>query len=117
MQISELARAAQLTTRQLRHYEREGLIAPDRGTNGYRTYSLQAVALARRIGLLVDLGFTTAEIRGFLDRIEEPSKDRADLAERKRRLARIDAALADLRQKRAELIALLVAEEPLGVEE
>ncbi|WP_374571465.1 MerR family DNA-binding transcriptional regulator [Phenylobacterium sp. J426] len=38
MQISELARRAQLTTRQVRHYEREGLITGRRGDNGYRDY-------------------------------------------------------------------------------
>ncbi|CAN7654086.1 MerR family transcriptional regulator [Phenylobacterium sp. LjRoot225] len=112
MQISELARNAQLTTRQVRHYEREGLIKPSRGANSYRDYPPSAVALARRIGLLVDLGFTTGEVRAFIDRIEEPAKDDPDLANRRQRLERLDAVIADLREKRAELVALLVAEPP-----
>lgn len=112
MQISELARSARLTTRQVRHYEREGLIKAERGANGYRRYPSSAPALARRIGMLVDLGFTTAEVRGFIDRIEEPEAGAADGANRGLRLKRIDAAIATLRETRAELVALLVAEEP-----
>lgn len=116
MQISELARSAQLTTRQIRHYEREGLITPNRGANGYREYPARSVAIARRIGLLVDLGFTTGEVRAFLDRIEEPVNEDPDLVNRRRRLERLDAAIATLREKRAELVALLVAEHPSDVE-
>lgn len=112
MQISELARAARLTTRQVRHYEREGLIKAERGANGYRRYPSSAPALARRIGMLVDLGFTTAEVRAFIDRIEEPDASAADLADRKQRLMRIDAAIASLRHTRAELVALLVIDDP-----
>lgn len=116
MQISELARRASLTTRQLRHYEREGLLKPRRGPNGYRDYPPHGVAIARRVGLLVDLGFTTGELRGFLHRIEEPPTDAPDLAARTRRLQRIDAAIARLCETRAELVALLVTEDPSNVE-
>lgn len=114
MQISELARAARLTTRQVRHYEREGLIKAERGANGYRRYPSSAPALARRIGMLVDLGFTTAEVRAFIDRIEEPNASAADLVDRRQRLKRIDAAIASLRHTRAELVALLVVDDPPG---
>ena len=117
MQISELARRARLTTRQLRHYEREGLLKPGRDANGYRDYPPHGVAIARRVGLLVDLGFTTGELRSFLDRIEEPQADAPDLARRRRRLERIDAAIARLCTTRAELVALLVTEEPSDVED
>lgn len=112
MQISELARSARLTTRQVRHYEREGLIKAERGANGYRRYPPSAPALARRIGMLVDLGFTTAEVREFIDRLEEPGPGDDDRGQRRQRLARIDAAIATLRETRAELAALLVADEP-----
>ena len=116
MQISELARSAHLTTRQVRHYEREGLIKAERGANGYRRFPPTAPALARRIGMLVDLGFTTAEVRAFIDRIEEPDASAADLPHRRQRLKRIDAAIACLRHTRAELVALLVMDETPGAE-
>ena len=64
-----------------------------------------------------DLGFTTSEVRAFIDRIEEPAKDDPDLVNRRQRLERLDAVIADLREKRAELVALLVAEHPSDVEE
>ena len=38
MQISELAQQASVSVHALRHYERLGLIRPDRGANGYRDY-------------------------------------------------------------------------------
>ncbi len=113
MQISELARRAQLTTRQVRHYEREGLIEGRRAENGYRDYPPETASVARRIGHLVDLGFTTGEIRTFINRISEPAAPGAapeELQRRRERLARIDATIATLRATRAELMELLVSD-------
>lgn len=115
MQISELARRAKLTTRQVRHYEREGLIEAARTDNGNRDYPPEAAAVARRIGHLVDLGFTTGEIHTFIDRISEPVSDHAapeELACRRKRLAAIEATIENLRDTRAELMELLVSEDP-----
>ena len=115
MQISELARRAQLTTRQVRHYEREGLIEARRSDNGYRDYPPESAAVARRIGHLVDLGFTTGEVRTFIDRIKEPPLNGAppdDLQRRRERLIRIDATIEILRATRAELMELLVSDDP-----
>lgn len=113
MQISELARRAQLTTRQVRHYEREGLIEGRRAENGYRDYPPETAPVARRIGHLVDLGFTTGEIRTFINRISEPAAPGAspeELQRRRERLARIDATIESLRATRAELMELLVSD-------
>ena len=114
MQISELARRAQLTTRQVRHYEREGLIVGHRAENGYRDYPPETAPVARRIGHLVDLGFTTGEIRTFIDRISEPQTAEAsqdELQRRRERLVRIDATIETLRAIRADLMELLVSDE------
>lgn len=108
MQISELARSAQLTPGQVRHYERQGLLSAPRNASGYRDYPPGAAAVARRIGLLVELGFTTAEVRAFIERLEEPARDHAASDPHRQRLAAIDEALAALREARAHLVALLV---------
>ena len=114
MQLSELARRAQLTPRQVRHYERQGLIEGHRAEGGNRDYPPEAAAVARRIGHLVDLGFTSGEIRTFIDRISEPQTAETpqdELQRRRERLARIDATIETLRATRAELMELLVSEE------
>ena len=62
----------------------------------------------------MDLGFTSGEIRTFIDRIAEPEANAAPLDElqrRRERLARIDATIETLRATRAELTELLVSEE------
>ncbi|MCR5876844.1 MerR family DNA-binding protein [Phenylobacterium sp. J426] len=69
--------------------------------------------MARRIGHLVDLGFTTGEIRTFIDRISEPMTNAPtpdELLRRRERLTRIDATIETLRATRAELMELLVSD-------
>ena len=66
--IGELARQAQVTTKNIRFYEQEGLIAPTgKTTAGYRLYTEQAV---RRLGFIKhaqDCGFALSEIRQLLE--------------------------------------------------
>ena len=56
MQISELARPTGVTVHALRHYERAGLLRPDRLPNGYRHYAPSArrevvfIAMSRQLG-------------------------------------------------------------------
>ena len=63
MKIGDVARAAGVTTSRIRFYERRGLLPPpDRGANGYRTYSPELVGLLRFMNLAQQLGFTLREI-------------------------------------------------------
>ena len=119
MQFRDLARLAQLTPRQLRRYEREGLIRPASTNQGQPDYAAQSAPLARRINVLVDLGFTTGEIRTFLDRIDDqPSERYAQVSDlRDRRIAKIDAVISKLKATRAELVGLLVTDEALDVQD
>jgi len=119
LQIRDLARLAQLTPRQLRRYEREGLIRPATTAQGQPGYAAQTAPLARRINVLVDLGFTTGEIRTFLDRIDDqPSEHCAPVSDLQgRNIAKIDAVIAKLKATRAELVGLLVTDEALDVQD
>ncbi|MBA3523331.1 MAG: TipAS antibiotic-recognition domain-containing protein [Geodermatophilaceae bacterium] len=55
--IKELARAAGVTSRTLRHYGQVGLLTPSRiGSNGYRYYDRTCLVRLQRILLLRDLG-------------------------------------------------------------
>ncbi|MEV4630625.1 MerR family transcriptional regulator [Micromonospora sp. NPDC049523] len=73
MRIGELARACGVSTRSVRYYEQQGLIAPRRASNGYREYDELAVVRVRNIRELLESGLTVEDIRlsiekGCLDR-------------------------------------------------
>ncbi|MFK0296135.1 MerR family transcriptional regulator [Streptomyces sp. NPDC090442] len=63
MRIGELARITGTTTRALRYYEEQGLLRPDRSTNGYRSYGEGAVRVVANIRLLLAAGLTTDDLR------------------------------------------------------
>ncbi|NME78331.1 MerR family transcriptional regulator [Rhodococcus sp. 105337] len=92
MSIGEFARAARLTVKALRYYDREGLLTPDRvdpGT-GYRFYAPSQLATALRIGLLRRADVSVAAIRVFLS---DPAQGSEVLAAERARIER-DAARA-----------------------
>ncbi|GHH51723.1 DNA-binding transcriptional MerR regulator [Streptomyces umbrinus] len=63
MLIGELNRRTGIRTHQLRYYEAQGLLEPDRGTSGYREYSDDAVLTVAQIRRLLEAGLSTEEIR------------------------------------------------------
>lgn len=66
--IQELARAAGVTSRTLRHYDDVGVLTPSRtGRNGMRFYDVDALVRLQRILLLRDLGLGLSAIREALD--------------------------------------------------
>ena len=52
MKIGDLARRTGSTTRQLRYYEEQGLLEPDRSGNNYRDYGDEAIEQVRQIKIL-----------------------------------------------------------------
>src|SRR5690349_9870822 len=67
MFIRELARLAGVSTKAIRYYESVGLLPrPTRAANNYRQYSPVAVARLRFISSARALGFSVADIAGFL---------------------------------------------------
>ncbi|WP_199443509.1 MerR family transcriptional regulator [Umezawaea beigongshangensis] len=65
MLIGELSRRTQVNPHQLRYYEAQGLLTPDRAGNGYRDYDENAVLAVTQIRRLLDAGLSTQEI-GYL---------------------------------------------------
>jgi len=67
--IGELARAAGVSVRMLRHYDEIGLLKPARvdSTSGYRFYESGQLARLRRVLALKDLGFTLAQVGRIVD--------------------------------------------------
>lgn len=66
--IQEVARAAGITSRTLRHYDAIGLLPARRLVgSGYRTYRVEDLVRLQRILLLRDLGLSLADAARFLD--------------------------------------------------
>lgn len=66
MLIGELSRATGVAPRLLRYYEEQGLLVPQRDSNGYRSYPADAVTRVARIRELLAAGLPTREIRELL---------------------------------------------------
>ncbi|MDT0264738.1 MerR family transcriptional regulator [Streptomyces sp. DSM 44915] len=67
MRIGELAAHIGASPRALRHYEEQGLLAPERLPNGYRVYDALAINRAAAIKELLDVGLTSEDIRPHLE--------------------------------------------------
>ncbi len=67
MRIGELASRTGVSTRLLRYYEQQGLLAPAREGNTYRTYDEDDVTRVTRIATLVRSGVPTRLVRQILD--------------------------------------------------
>lgn len=67
--IGEFAQIAQISARQLRHYDQLGLLRPDHTDqrSGYRYYSIRQLQRLNRILALKELGLSLEQIRPLLD--------------------------------------------------
>jgi DNA-binding transcriptional MerR regulator len=101
MQISELAKQSGVPAKTIRYYESIGLLPPpDRADNNYRYYTTAILDRLRFIASARSLGFALSEIQELLvarDTAEQPCE---------RVLDALDAQLATLDQRIADLLAL-----------
>ena len=65
MNIAEAERRTGLTRANIRFYEKEGLLTPTRGANGYRDYTEDDVQTLRKIMLLRRLRLSVPDIRAI----------------------------------------------------
>ncbi|MCC2276697.1 MerR family transcriptional regulator [Streptomyces sp. ET3-23] len=112
MLIGELAERTGTSDRLLRHYERGGLLTPDRLPNGYRWYSEPHVETVRRIRALLAAGLPVRTIRALLpctaaagEAAVHPCPGVLDTL--RTRLADLDARAAELDEARAVLRATI----------
>ncbi|HZF87718.1 MerR family transcriptional regulator [Streptomyces sp.] len=115
MLIGELSRRTGVHPHQLRYYEARGLLVPDRGGNGYRTYGDDAVITVAQIRRLLDAGLSTQEI-GYLQPCVtgaapdlKPCPETLDLL--RARIAGLDEQIDTLVQSRETLREYLAATE------
>ena len=101
----ELARLSGVSPDTLRHYERIGVLPrPDRGANGYRRYSPNALDRVQLVRRALLMGFTLDELRRILaarDRGALPCGEVRRLASQK--LGELDARLTELASLRDQL--------------
>jgi DNA-binding transcriptional MerR regulator/effector-binding domain-containing protein len=91
--IGDFAQIGRVSGRQLRHYDRLGLLAPDQvdRDSGYRYYSAGQLPRLNRILALKGLGFSLDQIGTMLDGDVPPEELRGMLTMRK---AQVEQALA-----------------------
>ena len=107
MNIAEAARRAALTPKAIRFYEAQGLLRPDRASNGYRSFADQDVHTLRFLKRARDLGFSVEECRSLLALYHETDRSNAEVkALAENRVAEIDRRLADLASIRSALAHL-----------
>jgi DNA-binding transcriptional MerR regulator len=100
MRIGELAALAGTSTRSLRYYEEQGLLASRRDANGHRDYDESDLRLVREIRGLLSIGFGLAETRPFVEclRSGHASGDAcpASIAVYRRKLAEVEECIGKL---------------------
>lgn len=115
MRIGELAERAGTTTRTLRYYEARGLLTVRRDAHGHRTFGEDDLAVLRQIRTLRDHGFGLEETRPFVEclRAGHPAGDTCpdSLDVYRRKLAELDACIAELRSVRDQVGARLARAE------
>lgn len=103
MRIGEVAHQAGVSTRALRYYEEQGLLAPERTSSGQRTYTDSAVERVQMIQRFFTAGLPSRTILRLLPCVEaghgSPEVFELLAAERNR----ITAAMADLAAARDAL--------------
>ncbi|ALK96083.1 hypothetical protein AB595_08675 [Massilia sp. WF1] len=108
MRIGQLARAASISPRLLRHYEAQGLIQSRRLENGYRYYTPDTVEQVRWIRDLLECGFSTRQIQGFIHCFGQEHFDAeqcaAGLAQHREKLRELDELVAVLTERRRRLV-------------
>jgi DNA-binding transcriptional MerR regulator len=96
--IGEFAKLAGVTVRALHHYDRIGLLKPQRGSSGFRVYDLKDLERLEQIAALKFLGIPLAEIklllkRGPLTLADSLHMQREALAEKRKLIDRAVVAI------------------------
>ncbi len=97
--IGQFARLAGVTVRALHHYDRMGLLKPQRGTSGFRLYRPEDLERLEQIAALKFLGIPLHEIKlllkhGPLKLVDSLHMQREALAEKRKLIDRAMVAIA-----------------------
>jgi MerR family mercuric resistance operon transcriptional regulator len=112
LRSGQVAEAAGVNLQTLRYYERRGLLAePDRTLGGHRLYPAETVTVLRVIKAAQRLGFSLQEVAELIDVGTHRHGHRPEglQTRARRKLAEVDARIADLTIIRETLHAALEA--------
>ncbi|MGW0877202.1 MerR family transcriptional regulator [Streptomyces sp. NPDC002740] len=111
MRIGEVASAAGVSTRALRYYEQQQLIASSRSAGGQRLYTPDTVERVRWIQLLYAAGLSSRTIVEFLPCVHTGIAGPEMIARLRAERNRLDDHMRDLAATRARLDSVLAAAE------
>ncbi|WP_299648516.1 Cu(I)-responsive transcriptional regulator [uncultured Tateyamaria sp.] len=104
MNISQAAEATNLPSKTIRYYEDIGLISPDRGANGYRSFSDTHIHQLTFLARARALGFSVEDCRSLLALWEDRDRASADVRNiAQKHLTAIEAKIVDLSAMRDTL--------------
>lgn len=112
LQVGEFAKTVGKTVRALHLYEELGLLKPvDRSKGGFRLYDETSIERARWIVKLQGIGFTLAQIQGFVSDFEKAANGRVATSQAREvfteKLNEVQSQLAKLRRSEADLVEAL----------
>ena len=108
MNIGDVAERSGVPAKTIRYYEDIGLVTPLRDSNGYRAFREAEVHKLAFLGRARAIGFTIEDCRNLLQLYEDESRTSAEVKEiAVEHLDRIDQKVADLREMRDTLSALI----------
>jgi len=111
MKAKDAAARAGVSVKALRYYERIGLIAPARLPNGYRTFTPTDLELIQQVTTLTRLGLSVRGTRPFIECLKQGhvhgDECPESLAAYHQEIARLDAVVRELSQRRDMLSARL----------
>lgn len=70
MTIKEVEKILDIPRATVRFYEKEGLIEPQRGENGYRDYNEEDIDILKKIIILRKIGIAVSDIEGIFDGVK-----------------------------------------------
>ncbi|WP_147114835.1 Cu(I)-responsive transcriptional regulator [Tateyamaria sp. syn59] len=104
MNISQAAEATHLPAKTIRYYEDIGLITPDRGANGYRSFSDTHIHQLTFLARARALGFPVEDCRSLLALWEDRKRASADVRKiAQEHLGAIETKITDLTAMRDTL--------------
>ena len=87
MKIKQVEELVGITSKNIRFYENQGLLIPERAENGYREYRQKNIDTLKKIKLLRKLGVSVDEIKSVLDEsisLKECLEHHIDILEKER---------------------------------